>query len=136
MSEKIEDRKKFYILIRKDVYVSIGKIMVHVGHLCTAMAWHRLCHDDRPDLRKKFSDWYFNSNQTKIILEVRDFEEMMQYRDIARMKHAFMTWQVNDAGYTAELKKGQVIMLGIEPLNNEEAKKVGLDKLSIYRFRR
>lgn len=108
--------------------------MVHVGHLCTTMAWHYLCHDDRKDLKEKFSDWYFNSNQTKIILQVRDFEEMMMYRDIARLKHALMTWQVSDAGYTAELREGEVIMLGIEPLFTFDAAAIGLGNLKTYRF--
>lgn len=131
MLENIQDLKKFYIIIRKDINVSVGKIMVHVGHLCTTMAWDS-CHGKK-DLKEKFQDWYFNFDQTKIILEVRDLEELNRYRDIASLKHGLMTWQVGDAGFTSELKKDDVIMIGIEPLSNMEAIKIGLRHLRTYK---
>jgi len=89
----MDDFKRFYILIRDDLKVSVGKLMVHVGHLCTEMTHHYLCHDDRPDLVRKFNKWYFDSKQTKILLRIKNLEELRSFWATARLKHALMTFE-------------------------------------------
>ena len=127
------DNLKFYILIRDGMDISAGKIAVHVGHICSNMAWSFLCQPDRADLRRKFERWFFSSQQTKILLTVDSYDELMEYRIKARMEHALITWMIGDAGFTDELKRGEVIAFGIEPIDKLAAQALGLDKLELYK---
>jgi len=129
----MDDFKRFYILIRDDLKVSMGKLMVHVGHVCSAMAWHYLCAPQTPDLYNTFKKWYLGSAQTKILLKVKDLKELRDFWSTARLVHKLKTFEVEDAGFTKETEKGAVLMMGIEPLNKLESIALGLDKLELYK---
>ena len=127
-----DKKKKFYILIRTDLDVSVGKLMVHVGHLCSAMAWHYLRVYDQ-NLFGNFIEWYISSQQTKILLKVRDLKELRDYWSTARLVYGLETFEVEDAGFTKEVKKGTILMMGIEPITKQTSIDLGLDKLELYK---
>ena len=126
----MDENKNFYILIRSDLDFSVGKLMLYLGHLCTTMAWQYLCHDDRPDLVQKFKDWFF-SNQTKIILKVKDLEELIEFEQRARMVYNFYTFKIEDAIHKGD--EGTLTMIGIEPIFQFDAGVLGLGKLEVYK---
>lgn len=129
----MDDFKRFYILIRDDLKVSVGKLMVHVGHVCTTMARHYLSTPPIPILHQAFIEWYYGSSQTKILLKVRNLNELRNFWGTARLVHGLETFEVEDAGLTKEVEEGTVLMMGIEPITKERAKKLGLDKLELYK---
>ena len=117
---------KLYILVRTDIDVSIGKLMVHVGHICTNIAYG-------------WKDWWFirdwidRNQHTIIILKVKNLTEIRKYYN--KWKKGFPNKpavMIRDAGFY-EVEKGTILMCGIGPIYESEAKEIGLDKLSLYK---
>lgn len=128
----MDSKKRFYILIRTDLNVSIGKLMVHVGHLCSTMSWYYLNTFNKA-LFEDFIEWYIASEQTKILLKVKDLKELRDYWSTARLIHGLKTFEVEDAGFTKEISKGTVLMMGIEPITKQKSIDLRLDKLELYK---
>jgi len=128
---------RFYIIVRTDVAFSIGKLLVHVGHLCSKLAsdfLFELEKDDETylDLLKRYTTWYGNgTTQTKIVLKEYGLEDVMYYYEKAKQKK-FPAYCIEDAGFY-EVEKGTVLMVGIGPISKEEAKEIGLDTLKLYK---
>jgi len=114
---RLMDVLKLYILARKDA--PIGKVMAHVGHVCCLIMQKRLI----------INDWINNYDQTKIILEVKNEDELIEFNNTKLLSN------IPFYKYTtiSDVHTNEIYCLAIGPLTNEEAKELGLKRLKLYR---
>lgn len=126
---------KLYILVRKDLNCSVGKLCVHVGHTCSTMVFK---HMDRvirsifydKDINKRFNDWYNDGKeQTKILLGVENLKELKKYYD--KSTNIFKCY-IEDAGYY-EVPKGTIVCCCVGILTDKEAEGLGLKKIKLFK---
>ena len=113
---------KQYILIRTELKFSIGKIMAHVGHNVLSAYYD----DKRIFDSSDFLNWYYFHDQTKIVLD-GETEEKIQKIVNAAEGMGIPTSFIEDV----HIKKKIVAVIG--PVNDEDAKKLGLKKLRLYK---
>lgn len=100
---------KLVILVREDLNMSTGKTAAQCAHASVdAVA--------RSD-KKTINDWK-KEGMKKIILKVKDEEELMKYKGLAD-KNGLVTSLIRDAGET-EIPKGSRTCLGIGPDKEEK----------------
>ena len=117
---------KLYVLIRTDINVSIGKLLVHIGHVFTKIIYNNSTY-------WRVRKWVEKDQHTIIILKTKDLKELKDYYDrwdSGEFHKAKV--MIEDTGFY-ELEKRTIIMCGIGPLSKEEAKELRLNKLSLYR---
>jgi len=120
---------KLYIIVRTDIKFSIGKLMVHAGHIATVIT-EQLLGSEITSEQRKFYEWYEDGDkQTKIILKEHGLEDILHYVSKAQAKN-ILSGYVKDAGFY-EVPKGTILMVGIL-CTEEEAVELGLDKLKLY----
>ena len=116
---------KLYILIRKDINVSVGKLMVHVGHVCTSLAF------DYGDIYE-YEEWFDTGiTQTKIILSVKNLQQLKKYIEKAKSLE-LPNEIIADTGFY-EVDAGTII-LGCILCRESEAKEIGLKRLSLFKY--
>lgn len=115
---------KLYILIRSDLDVSVGKLMVHVGHICTQIVYNYSTN--------RFIKTWFDDFHRIIILSVKNLDELTKYYYKWWAKPNRSSVMIKDAGFY-EVPKGTILMCGIGPIFENEAKELGLNKLSLYK---
>ena len=121
------DVLKLYILVRKDIDVSIGKLMVHVGHICSNLIYRKL------GKMSYFVYTWMQNDHPIIILSVKSLIQMDNYIkkwNISRQNRP--TIVIPDAGYY-EVPEGTVLMCGLGLMRQEEAKELGLKRLQLYK---
>jgi len=135
---KFKDKPQFsykqYILIRTDMKFSIGKLMVHAAHnsvsaLLYAFQQSKGVWEDHERIMK-----WFNSGlcQAKIILKVKDVEELKKYVAKAyKYKPEIPTAIIKDGG-AYEVAPDTIIGAAIGPILPNEAKKLGLNMLKLF----
>jgi len=128
MAIKIEVAKsvKVYILVRKDLFdkYPLGKIMAHIGHNVLSLTYML---GGRQSTTKKFNEWYFEHNQTKIVVWIKDSEELWEF---------FIKFQKLKVPYTSsiiDVKTNLIFCCAIGPVTQEEAEKLGLTKLKLVK---
>jgi len=116
---------KLYILVRQDLPpISTGKYMVHVGHICSNLIYLGYQYDD---IRK-----WMEYNHPIIILSVKNILEMNKYIKRWNEMYNRQAIVIPDAGFY-EVQKGLVIMCGIGVMYEQDAKDIGLKRLSLYK---
>jgi len=124
MSSKENRELRLYVLIRSDLQCSIGKLLVHIGHVCSELTMN--FHES-----ELVKDWYWNNAQTKIILKVNTLKELdFYYKKSDEMIHSIRI-KIADEGFY-ELQKGTIVCCGIL-CSKEEAIDKGLNKLRLWK---
>lgn len=124
---------KLYYLVRKDIVVSRGKLIVHAGHVTDTLFYHLIDKQGNPDcnLYERWSAWYHDNYQTKIVLGVKNETQLVKLSiKAAELDLPFV--MIHDEGIY-EVEPGTTIMGAVGPLNDEERIKLGLKRLSLYR---
>jgi len=118
---------KQYILIRTDDIFPLGKIMAHVGHNVLDFVTKKMILEQWKDYTKNvFLKWLFEHNQTKIVLnggKLEDIEEIIKKADKIKIPTSFIE--------DIHIKKKIVAVIG--PVDESQAKFLGLDKLRLYK---
>jgi len=116
---------KQYILIRTDDIFPLGKIMAHVGH--NVLNAYFDYNANLSDLGYyDWNKWFYENDQTKITLDGGKLEEIEKFIEKAdRMK--IPTSFIEDI----HIKKKIVAVIG--PVDESQAKFLGLDKLRLYK---
>ena len=123
---------KVYIVVRQSFPSSVGKLMVHTGHVISKMFFHAYQHD-AIDLKRRIYKWYSNG-QTKIIVSVKDLDKLIGLKNDLSDNHNILTFIQMDAG-VYEVPVGTTLMFCTEPITKEQATKAGLKKLRLYKYK-
>jgi len=121
--------KQYIIVIKPKIEkVSQAKFGVHCAHASFSayLYSHQWSIDDRCDV------WYHENNQTKIIKEIKTEQKLnniMKKAEEQLLPHA----TIPDAGFTAELEEGEIIMGCVGPITEQEARELGVWRLSNYK---
>ncbi|MEK6861691.1 MAG: peptidyl-tRNA hydrolase Pth2 [Nanoarchaeota archaeon] len=100
---------KLVILVREDLKMSAGKLSSQCSHASVEAVMRS---------SKKIVNEWRREGMKKIILKVKDEEELMKYKKSAE-ENKLVTSLITDAGYT-EIPKGSITCLGIGPDNEEK----------------
>lgn len=115
---------KMYIVVRKDLNPSVGKLMIHAGHAIT-----KILHDNKND--KRIDEWIENYHQTKIVVSAQDLDALRTFL-VKTLSDQIPGAMVADAGFY-ELEKDTIVLVALGPLNEAEARWIGLKKLSLFK---
>lgn len=127
MMVKMTDKNtlRVYILVRKDIKVTAGKLMVHVGHVVSNVVYK--------NTNINIKRW-FNDNHTIIILSVEDLIKMKYFITILNIKHPKIHFcMIVDAGFH-EVEQGTILMCGMGPMTKKQGNSIGLNKLSPFNY--
>ncbi len=91
--------------------------MAHSSHLGVEVGMYKNMWIDQSD---KIKEWY-NDGQTKIILSTTSLEKYTKQANDNNIK----VFIVPDLGFY-EVEKGEILMIGISPVTEDEAENVGL----------
>jgi len=119
MSKQVLDMDfKQVIIVRRDVNMGTGKIAAQVAH-AAVMGAEKV----KASRRIWFSSW-FAVGQAKVVLKVKNIEELMEVRKQA--EELFLpVVQVQDSGLT-QIPSGTITCVGIGPAPSELVDKVTL----------
>ena len=107
--------------------VSISKFGVHCAHASLSAAMDTY-NNDRP----RFLWWYDGGRlQTKILKEVKTLQKLENLMSKAK-ENSLPNAMIADAGFTSELEKGKYLMGCVGPITEEEARDIGIWRLSNY----
>ncbi|MCL4317475.1 MAG: peptidyl-tRNA hydrolase Pth2 [Candidatus Thermoplasmatota archaeon] len=108
----VDFQYKLVVAVRTDLKLSAGKTAVQVAHAAVSCAVQCLQKE-----KKKFSSW-MDEGQRKIVVRVKNLEELHSLREEAR-RNGLITSLIADAGLT-EIPAGTVTCVGIGPAENQE----------------
>lgn len=119
MSKQVLDMDfKQVIIVRRDINMGTGKIAAQVAH-AAVMGAEKV----KASRRNWFSSW-FAAGQAKVVLKVKNIEELMEVRKQA--EELFLpVVQVQDSGLT-QIPSGTTTCVGIGPAPSELVDKVTL----------
>ena len=115
--DKITRRRFMYkqvILVREDLHLPKGKMAAQVAHASVGA----LMKSEEKGKKEMIWKWK-NEGMKKVVLRVKDLEELKEYRNRAEEK-GLVSVMITDAGLTV-IKKGTTTCLGIGP---DEEKKI------------
>jgi len=104
---------KQVILVRQDLKMSRGKIAAQVSHASV---------DCLLKSHKDIVEEWREQGMKKIVLKVKDLEEMRKYKKMAEDAN-ITACLITDAGHT-ELRPGTVTCLGIGPAEEEKINRI------------
>ena len=104
---------KQVILVRQDLELPLGKAGAQIAHASV---------DATLKSDKKVIDAWKISGGKKVVLKVRDEEELLKYKEMAE-DYGLKTALVTDAGHTV-LEPGTITCLGIGPDLEEKIDKI------------
>ncbi len=110
--DDVDFHYKLVVAVRTDLKLSAGKTAVQVAHAAVSCAVQCLQKE-----KKKFSSW-MDEGQRKIVVRVKNLEELHSLREEAR-RNGLITSLIADAGLT-EIPAGTVTCVGIGPAENQE----------------
>ncbi|KKN90845.1 hypothetical protein LCGC14_0224280 [marine sediment metagenome] len=122
---------KVYIVVSQHFPASVGKLMVHAGHVISKMFFMAYQHD-AIDLKRKIYRWY-SSGQTKIILQIKNLDKLIALMNDISNNNDILTFIQRDAG-AYEVPMGTTLMFCTEPITKEQATYTGLKKLRLYKY--
>ncbi|GBC74355.1 hypothetical protein HRbin05_00395 [archaeon HR05] len=103
----MSDMIKQVIVVRRDIHMGIGKLAAQVAHAAVLGA------EKVKATRREWFDSWMMHGQAKIVLKVKDKDELMQVKSKAEML-ALPVVQVDDAGLT-QLEPGTTTCIAIGP---------------------
>ena len=112
MATQVRDMDfKQVIIVRRDISMGTGKIAAQVAHAAVMGA-------EKVRMSKKewFNAW-FDKGQAKVVVKVKNIEELMNVRDGAEELQLPVV-QVKDSGLT-QIPSGTVTCIGIGPAPSE-----------------
>lgn len=117
MSKQVSNMDfKQVIIVRRDVNMGTGKIAAQVAH-AAVMGAEKV----KASRRNWFNSW-FASGQAKVVVKVKNMEELMEVRK--RAEELFLpVVQVQDSGLT-QIPSGTITCIGIGPAPSELIDKV------------
>lgn len=104
---------KQVILMREDLNLPKGKMAAQAAHASVAALI-----ESEKEGRREIVDRWKNEGMKKVVLKVRNAQELKEYKDMAREK-GLVAVMITDAGHTV-VKPGTITCLGIGP--DEESK--------------
>ncbi len=107
---------KQVIAVRVDLKMSVGKTCAQVAHASLGSALKAMKNN------KQWFDAWTKEGQKKVVVKVKDEEEIFELYEIARASD-IPCYLVNDAGLT-ELEPGTTTTLGMGPGPNENLDKI------------
>jgi peptidyl-tRNA hydrolase, PTH2 family len=119
MSKQVLDMDfKQVIIVRRDINMGTGKIAAQVAHAAVMGA------EKVKALRRNWFSSWFAAGQAKVVLKVKNIEELMEVRKQA--EELFLpVVQVQDSGLT-QIPSGTITCVGIGPAPSELVDKVTL----------
>lgn len=102
---------KQVIVIRTDTDMRKGKMCGQVAHASVTAAHQSFT--EKGEYGKKFDDWYFFSNQTKVVLKVSSEAELEKIAQAAEAAGIVVS-RIHDAGHT-QLDPHTFTCIGIGP---------------------
>ena len=105
---------KQVIVVRKDIEMSPAKLAVQVAHASIGGFIECVEPDDR---KKVLDEWYKDSYQKKVVLQVSDLKALDEFMDLARCL-GYSFFEVRDASKT-ELEPDTLTCVGFSPMKNE-----------------
>ena len=125
---------KQYILIRTDRKFSIGKLMVHAAHnACSALLYQFQQSKKTWDENTRIRKWFNSGNcQAKIIVRVANVEELKKWVIKTHQYKPEIPVAIIKDGGAYQVTQDTIIGAAIGPLLPSEAKKLGLNMLSLY----
>jgi PTH2 family peptidyl-tRNA hydrolase len=118
---------KQVIVVRKDLEMSPAKLAVQVAHASIGGFIECVEPDDSG---KVLDEWYKDSYQKKVVLQVRDMKALKDFIESAHI-FGYRLFQVRDAGKT-ELEPDTLTCVGFAPMKNEHID-ILTGNLKIYR---
>ncbi|MCQ6963667.1 aminoacyl-tRNA hydrolase [Methanolobus chelungpuianus] len=118
---------KQVIVVRKDIEMSPAKLAVQVAHASIGGFIECVEPGDRGII---MHEWYKDSYQKKVVLQVRDINALEEFIQLAH-NLGYRLFQVRDAGKT-ELAPDTLTCVGFAPMNNESID-ILTGNLKIYR---
>lgn len=113
---------KQYIIVRKDLNISCGKLCVQVSHASL---------DSYLISNKSIRDDWYAEGQKKVILEVYSENELLELEKKAKSQNIKCA-MVRDLGLT-EIKPNTLTCMGVEIRDNETLNKFAGD-LKLFKF--
>ncbi len=98
---------KLVIIVREDLDISCGKLAAQVAHAASTCAIYSYRN------RREIFDAWWNEGQKKVVLRVKNLEEMLDLKSKADTMGIY-TALIQDAGLT-EVPPGTITVLGIGP---------------------
>ena len=101
------------IVVRADLKLSKGKACAQVAHASVSAFLMT---------KRNIRNRWLKDNQKKVVLKVRDLEELKELRELSR-KNDVPSALITDAGYT-EIPPGTITALGIGPADEGQIDRV------------
>ena len=114
---------KQYILVRTDKKFPVGKIMAHCSHNAVKNFKKEMYYED---LGFRHTEWFYNNDMTTIVLDGKslvDIERILKQAEDMKIPTSFIE----------DIHLKQKICAVVGPVDNEEAKVLGLSKLRLYK---
>jgi len=115
--------KQYILVLKKYRDVSKGKFGAHCAHASLAASLKEGVTSER------FTIWYEGNDQTKILKAVKNLSKLNGMIKKA-LELGVSASIIPDNGASGEVPKGTVLMGAIGPITEEEAKQLGILKLS------
>ncbi|MFL6483002.1 MAG: peptidyl-tRNA hydrolase Pth2 [Nitrososphaera sp.] len=120
MRTQITDMEfKQVIIVRRDISMGTGKIAAQVAH-AAVMGAERV-----KAFRQEWFNSWFNKGQAKVVVKVKNIEELMTVRERAEELNLPVV-QVRDSGLT-QIPSGTITCIGIGPAPSELIDRVTLE---------
>ena len=110
---------KQVIIVRRDINMGTGKIAAQVAHAAVMGA------ENVKTVRREWFKAWFAAGQAKVVVKVKDIEELMTVRKRAEELYLPVV-QVQDSGLT-QIPSGTITCVGIGPAPSELIDKVTFD---------
>ena len=110
---------KQVIIVRRDINMGTGKIAAQVAHAAVMGA------EKVKTLRREWFKAWLAAGQAKVVVKVKDIEELMTVRKRAEELYLPVV-QVQDSGLT-QIPSGTITCVGIGPAPSELIDKVTFD---------
>lgn len=122
---------KQLIIVRKDLEMPVGKLATQVAHASFSAIKECYRESKNNDAVGKCLDEWMSDAYTKVVLEVKNENQLIKYKNIAdenKIPNALIT----DLGRTCFNHQETVTCLGVGPYDNEQLDKL-FKRLRLYK---
>ena len=122
---------KQYILVRTDKEFPIGKIIAHCSHNAVRNLRDNMYYED---MTMRHTIWYYENDTTTIVLDGRSLDNIERIINKAKKIGPFCLNENIPTSFVEDITLKEKICAVIGPVNDEEAKELGLKKLRLYKY--